>query len=402
MDGRSTARAVAALIALSASTFLYVTTEMLPIGLLTLISDDLSASPSAVGMLVTGYGLMVVLATIPLTQLTRRVPRRLLMSGLLAVFVLAGLLSAAATDYTVLLCARIATALSQALFWAVVVPTATSMFPPRVHGRVISVVFAGSSLAAVLGVPAGIWLGQQAGWRSSFLALSAVGLLTLIVVASLVPAIRPAQGAAARGATPDARQYWLLMAMTTLATTGTFTAFTYVTPFLTEVGGFTAAAIGPLLLIRGIAGIAGVAIGGELADRTPRAALVVPVAVQAACLLGLYAAGDTPVAAAGLIALSGLAFSALTTALSTRVLQIAPRSVDLAAAGASTTVNIGITAGAFIGGILLGTSGIRSTLLVGGLLSLAALILVIRNPARPPAPEPASAPLPEPVTQARV
>ena len=130
------------------------------------MTADLDVSPSAVGLLVTYYGLVVVVASLPLTHVSRRVPRRLLLSGLLAVFVLATWMSAAASRHRVLLAARVVTALSQALFWSIVVPTAAGLFPPRVRGRVIAVVFAGSSLAAVLGLPVGTWLGQQAGWRT--------------------------------------------------------------------------------------------------------------------------------------------------------------------------------------------------------------------------------------------
>ncbi len=124
-EQQSTRKAVVALLALAVSTFVYVTTEILPIGLLLLIAADLGIEPSAVGLLVTWYGLVVVAASIPLTQLTRRVPRRPLLSGLLAVFVLATWVSAAASSYGVLLAARVVTALSQALFWSVVVPTTT-------------------------------------------------------------------------------------------------------------------------------------------------------------------------------------------------------------------------------------------------------------------------------------
>ena len=128
-------------------------------------------------LLLDSSGLVVVAASLPLAHLTRRVPRRLLLSGLLAVFVLASWASAAAPSYGVLLAARVVTALSQALFWSIVVSTAAGLFPPRLRGRVIAVVFAGSSLAAVLGLPVGTWFGQQAGWRTAFLALSGVGLL---------------------------------------------------------------------------------------------------------------------------------------------------------------------------------------------------------------------------------
>jgi DHA1 family inner membrane transport protein len=249
-----------------------------------------------------------------------------------------------------------------------------------VRGRVIAVVFAGSSLAAVLGLPVGTWLGQQAGWRTAFLALSGFGLAAMVTIAACLPTTLPGGGHAARGTTPDARRYLTLMAMTILATTGTFAAYTYITPFLTEVSRFPAAATGPLLLVRGVAGIVGVAAGGALVDRNPWAAMLVPVTAQATALLGLYALAGTPVAAVGLVALSGLSFAALTTALASRVLQVAPGNADMAAAGASTAVNVGITAGAFIGSILLPGLGVRSTALVGGLLSLAALAVVLSEP----------------------
>lgn len=377
---RSTATAVAALLALAVAAFTYVTAETLPIGLLLLMTADLDVAPSAVGLLVTYYGLVVVVASLPLTHVTRRVPRRQLLASLLAVSVLATWVSAAASSYWVLLAARVVTALSQALFWSIVVPTAAGLFPPRVRGRVIAVVFAGSSLAAVLGLPVGTWLGQQAGWRTAFLGLSAFGLAAMVTIATCLPTAMPGGGHTARGTTPDARRYLTLMAMTILATTGTFAAFTYVAPFLTEVSQFPAAATGPLLLVRGVAGIVGVAVGGALVDRSPWVAMLIPVAAQATALLGLYALGATPVAAAGLVALSGLSFAALTTALASRVLQVAPGSADLAAAGASTAVNVGITAGALIGSILLPGLGVRSTALVGGLLSLAALGVALCEP----------------------
>jgi len=377
---QSTAKSVGALIALSLSTFAYVTTETLPIGLLLMISADLRSTPAAVGLLVTSYGLVVVVGSLPLTHLTRRVPRRLLLTVLLAVFVVATLASAVAPDYATLLAARVVTALSQALFWSIVVPTAAGLFSPAVRGRVVGIVFAGGSLAALLGVPAGTWLGQQAGWRVSFFVLSGIVLLAMLGTARLLPGGAPPQGAAARGETPDARRYWLLMAMTVLAITGVFAAFTYIAPFLTDVAGFTAAAIGPVLLLRGIAGIVGVVAGGSLVDRNPWVAMIVPLGLQTAALFGLYLFGGTPAVVITLVAVSGLTFSAVTTALSSRVLQVAPGSVDLAASGASTAVNVGITVGALLGSVVLSGLGVRSTVLVGAVLSLGAVAIALGEP----------------------
>jgi DHA1 family inner membrane transport protein len=376
----SNARSVGALVALSLSTFAYVTAETLPIGLLLPIADDLGSTVSAVGLLVTSYGLVVVVTSIPLTQLTRRVPRRALMSGLLGIFVVATAVSAAAPDYPTLLGARVVTALSQALFWSIVVPTAAGLFPSRMRGRVLGIVMSGSSLAAVLGVPAGTWLGQHTGWRGPFLALSGIGLVAMLGTARLLPGGSPVGKAVVRGEEPDTRRYALLMATTILAVTGAFVAFTFITAFLADAAGFSAAAIGPLLVIRGLAGVAGVAAGGALVDRRPLAAMIVPVALQAVALLGLSVAGDVPVLVAMLVGASGLSFAALTTALGSRVLHVAPGTQDLATAGASTAVNIGITAGALIGGLLLPAFGVRSTALIGGLLSLAALATILCEP----------------------
>lgn len=392
------ARHVGALIALSMAAFTYVTTETLPIGMLDLISRGTRSSLSAVGLLVTFYGLVVIAATVPLTQLTRRVPRRYLISGLLAVFVVATLGSALASSYGLLLVSRIVTALSQALFWATVVSSAAGLFPRRVRGRAVSLVFAGNSLATVLGVPAGTWLGQHFGWRSSFGALSCVGLLAMLAVAWLLPTRKPGEGEASRGTAPDARRYWLTLTVVSLAGTGAFISFTYVTPFLTQVSKFSPGALSLILLARGIAGFAGVFMGGRMSDWNPWIAIGTPVALQTLALCALYLAGAQPAAAVILVSVAGLSFSALCTALTGRILQVAPGSVDMATAGTSIAVNVGITAGAFIGGGLLPGFGVRSTALAGGLVSIAALaavfgeLLLRSRPSSPePEPEPALA-----------
>lgn len=373
-------RAAGALAALSVSTFAFVTTEMLPIGLLLMISADLAASESAVGNLVTGYGLVVVVASVPLTLLVRRVPRRHLLAGLLAVFVVANLASVVAPSYAVLLAARAVVALSQAVFWSIATPTAAGLFPPHVRGRVIAVLFSGTAVASVAGIPAGTWLGQQTDWRVPFAVLAGIGVIALVTIVALLPATPPESGHAARGVTPDARRYWLLVVATALAVGGAFTSFTFIAPFLTGVSGFAAAAIGPLLLVRGVVGIAGTALGGGLADRRPGPAVAAPIALQAVSLLGLYAWGTFPVAAVAFVGLSGLAMAGLATALSTRVLQVAPGRTDVASAGSSTSFNVGITLGALLGSALLPAFGVRSTMLAGGLLSVAALLVMAVEP----------------------
>ncbi|MGI5522445.1 MFS transporter [Micromonospora sp. CA-259024] len=370
-------RAVGALIGLSGGTFLYTTAEALPIGLLLPMAVDLAVSPPQVGMLVTAYGAVVMVASVPLTALVRRVPRRRLLSALLVGFVVSNAITVLASTFTLLLTARMVTAATHALFWAVVVPAAAELFRPALRGRVVAVVFAGGTAALALGVPAGTWLGERAGWRASFLAVAGLGAVVLVVVATLLPSTRPEEGHAARGATPDVRRFWLLVAVAVLATAGAIAAYTYVALFVTEVSGFSASSVGAILLTRGIASVLGILAIGAILDRGPWLALVTTVALQSAALLGLYTFGQRPSVSVGLIALAGLAFAAFTAALGGLVLQVAPGRSDLAAATVSAAVNVGITAGAFVGGLALPSHGVRSTVLIGALLGVVALVLAL-------------------------
>jgi MFS transporter, DHA1 family, inner membrane transport protein len=373
-------RAWGALVALSAAAFLFVTTETLPIGLLRPIGADLHVTDSAVGLLITYYGLVVVFTSLPLTQLTRGMPRRTVLSVLLAVFVVSTIASAIVDSYALLLCARVITAASQALFWSVVVPTAAGLFRPEIRGRVLALLFAGSSLAAVVGVPAGTWLGQQLGWRAAFAGVAAAALLTMIAVAVLLPNAQPGWDEDTAGPQADVRRFILLILVISLVVTGAFTFFTYVSPYLTDVVRLSPTMLSAALLLRGLAGLVGVVLGGALVDRRPRIAIALPVGMQAIALLGLRLFPDNPAVALALVALTGLAFAALTTALATRVLAVAPGNVALAASGVSTAVNVGITLGALFGSSLLPAFGPQSTAVVGGLLTLAGFVLALGEP----------------------
>jgi predicted MFS family arabinose efflux permease len=367
-------RPVPALAALTAATFLYVTTEMLPVGLLAPIGADLGVSEARVGLLVTAYALVVVVASIPLTYLTRAVPRRVLLGTLLAGYVVSSLGSALAGSYGALMATRVVTALGQAVFWSVVVPIAAGLFPAEVRGRALAVLFGGVSVATV--VPAGTWVGQHLGWRWSFAVLAAAGAVALVALgATLPPDGSRLVDPTGPGSQPDRRRFSALIAMAALATTGAFAFFTYLSPYLTDVAGISAGLLSVVLLLRGLAGIGGVAVAGALVDARPRLSIGFAVAVQAAALL-LLVHPLGPVAVVVLVALTGYAFAAFTTPLSTRILQTAPIRLDLATSVSSTAVNVGITLGALIGSALLDGPGVRTTALAGGLLTLAALALV--------------------------
>jgi MFS transporter, DHA1 family, inner membrane transport protein len=369
---RITPASVVSLAGLSLGAFCYVSTETLPIGLLPLISADLGESLSGVGLLITGYGLTVAAFSLPLAYVTRRLPRRGLLVSQLGVFVLTTILSAAANGFGMIMAARIMTALSQAIFWAIVIPTAVALFPWRIRGRVISIVFVGASLGPMLGVPAGAWLGHTMGWRAAFLMHAAMGLLAFCAIWSLLPPITIAQRQAISGNASNWPRYLLLSGATIAAIAGLYSTFTYTAPYLTDIGKFSDASIGPLLFLRGAFVVAGISVGGFLADRYGPAVLCGSLAMMATSLVGTYAtSAQLPLSA--FLALSGFALGTLTPALASRVLEAAPGDADFASAGNSMAFNVGIAGGSLIGGLILTGAGLRTTPLIGGILVVAAL-----------------------------
>ncbi|MER7889006.1 MFS transporter [Micromonospora sp. NPDC094482] len=398
-------RASAALVVLSLTAFAFITTELLPIGLLTLIAPDLDRSRSQVGLLVSGYAVVVVLASVPLARLTQRVPRRQLLGVTMLLFAAANAVAAFASTYAVLAGARLVTALTQALFWSVVSPAVTGLFPVAVRGRVVALFSTGAALAPVLGVPAGTWLGQQAGWRAAFAVMAGIGVVAAAVVVVLIPSYSPESGGAARGTSPDARRFAMLLIATAVGVGGFLILQTYVTPLLLDVSGFTDAALAPLLFVSGAAGVVGTIIVARTLDTHPTASLLAPLSIGAASLLGLYALGALRPATVVLLAGVGIAYAAFATAVQNRMLQLAPGSTDLASAGVSTAFNAGIAAGSLLGGILLPGPGPRLLALIGGLLTLAALAVLAvdawRHRARPAAGPAMPAAHPSKVTERR-
>ncbi|GIJ46063.1 putative sugar efflux transporter [Virgisporangium aliadipatigenens] len=372
----STRRARGALGVMALAAFAFVTTELLPIGLLTFIAEDLRRSRTEVGLLVSGYAVVVVLGSVPLTVLTDRVPRRLLIGATMALFAVSNGVAALADSYAVLAGARLVTALGQALFWSIASATVTGLFPLEVRGRVVALFSTGAALAPVLGVPIGTWFGQHFGWRAPFVAMAVAGIAIAAAVVALIPSYRPEAGGAARGSAPSRGRFRVLLAVTAVAVTGFLTLNTYVTPFLLDVTGFAPSALAPLLFASGAAGVAGTLTVGRFLDVRPVASLAVPLGVGVAAMLALWAFGRVEVLTVVLVSAVGAAFSAFATAVQSRMLQVAPGSTDLASAGVSTAFNAGIAAGSVLGGAILPGPGPRLLPVVAGLLALVAFGLL--------------------------
>ncbi|RDG37994.1 MFS transporter [Streptomyces corynorhini] len=372
-------RGVAVVGALMLGAFAFNTTENLPIGILKLISDDLGRSLSAIGLLVSGYGLTVAVISVPIAKVTRSVPRRLVLCALLAALFLASLVAATVPSYWALLAGRVVTAVAQALFWAVMGPVAVGLFPPRVRGRVIGALSVGGSLALVVGVPGGTWLGHHTSWQLPFLVVGALAIPSLIVIATALPTSHPEEGHAARGVAPDTRRFAVVLAVTALTVTGAFAAYTYISNFLVDEAGFAESTVSTLLLVLGVTGIVGVAVYGQLLDRFPRATLTLPVTTQTVALLGLYTAGTSQTVAVIMLMFLGASLGPVFMATQSRVMHVAPGRTETAAAANSAAYNSGVAAGALAGSLLLPLFGARGTFLVGGLLTAAALLLLLEE-----------------------
>ncbi len=384
----------AALAGLLVATFCFATTENLPSGLLPLIAADLGTTLPAVGLLITGYGLTVAVVSVPLTRATRNVSRRWILSGLLAVFVVATVASGLATSYPVMLTGRILTALAHAVFWAVAVVTATSLFDPRVRGKIVSAVFGASSLATVAGVPLGAWIGAQSSWRTAFLVLAGLGLVAMVTTAVSLPDVPPGQEHSAYASEPDRRRFAMLLVATALSITGLSVTTTYTVPFLTDVSGFGEQAIGPLLFLRGAAGTLMLLAGAAILDRWPRASMMFSTWMLGLVSIGMGIWAEHRTVTALLLVLFGAAMMLMISAIANQVLLVAPGRTEVAAAAHSSVFNASVAAGALVGAMLLAADvDLRATALVGGafIVTGAAALLLERGPALPGRGAPATA-----------
>jgi DHA1 family inner membrane transport protein len=370
-------RVLGALIALSLAVFAYVSTENIPVGLLPQLSDSLGVSHSVAGYLVTGYAAVVVVASLPLALATRRFSRRRLLIASLSVFVVGAAAGAAAHSYTVLMATRMAIALSHAMFWAVVAAAGAALVPPERRSRALGIVFAGASLSSVIGVPVLTWIGQQTSWRVATLVASGLGLVSLVAVYAFLPATPSSAEREAAAPHPSMRRYLVVLSALGLAVIGAFTLLTYVTVFLTSLGGFTNRAISPILLLSGLAGAIGVYMASRLLVRRPRGTMAMGVAGITASLAAMAVFAHVGAIDVALFCVFGFSLSLLAIGVQSRILDVAPGNINVASAGNSAMFNVGIGGGALLGGLLLDGAGVRSLAVVGGAVAACSLVLLL-------------------------
>ncbi|MDR6905526.1 putative MFS family arabinose efflux permease [Agromyces sp. 3263] len=379
-----------ALLTLAFAVFATVTVEMVPAGLLPAMSADFGVSPSSIGLLVSLWAVTIIVASLPIVRLTARVDRRTLIVGALAVMAVANALTAIAPGYEFALASRVIAAMAHGAFWSVVMVYATSLVPASAAGRTVAIVSAGASGATVAGIPLGTVVGQVADWRLVFGALALALALIAVVIRLRLPsspgaAPSPADGAGSAGAVRGRRRVdrsirpVLAAAVAcTLTAAASFTLFTYISPYLTEVAGLPEAWVGPLLLGFGVAGIGGLVAAALTADRWPVASLATMTVLFAVALAVLGLAPQSPPAVIAGLLVWGLAIGGLPAMLQSRLLGVAsPALRGTASALMVVFFNGGIALGATLGGLFDdGSNLVLAAFAAAGLGALAIVAVV--------------------------
>lgn len=371
-----------ALLALSAGAFAIGTTEFVIMGLLLQVSADLHVSIAAAGLLISGYAIGVAVGAPLLTIATRSMPRKAVLLALMVIFTLGNLACALAPGYGWLMVARVVTALAHGTFFGVGAVVATGLVPPQRRASAISIMFTGLTLATLLGVPAGAWLGLQFGWRATFWVITLIGAAAFAVIAFFVPASRQDDAANAEPAPLRDELSAVLrpqvlrgLAMTVLGYAGVFTVFTYIQPLLTRITGVPDSAVSPILLVFGGGMAVGNLLGGRLADRGTMPAALGTLAALAAVLGAMQFAIGTPWLAVVFVALLGLAAFATVAPMQMRVLeQASGAGQNLASSLNIAAFNLGNAIGAWVGGVTVEHGpGLQSLGWVAALITLVGL-----------------------------
>ncbi|MGY0007871.1 MFS transporter [Micromonospora sp. I033] len=388
------------LIALAIGAFGIGLTEFVIMGLLPQVAADLAVSESVAGWLISGYALSVAVGGVALTAAVTRLRRKPVLLGLMVLFVAGNLLSALAGDYGTMLAGRIVAALCHGAFFGIGAVVAAGLVPPARRAGAVAMMFTGLTLANVLGVPFGTFLGQHFGWRATFWAITGIGLLALVGLAVLVPGRGPATDAAPTGGLRGElrafthAQVWFSLVVTVLGFGGMFGAFTYIAYTLTEVSGFAVGTVPWLLVLFGVGLFAGNLAGGRAADVSLSRTLVSVLAVLTLVLVGFALTAGSPALTVVSLVLMGAFGFATVPPLQMRIMKYARRAPTLASGANIAAFNVGNALGAWLGGLTIDAGlGFTAPIWAGAgltLLGLAVLLVAGRHARRTPA-DPAAA-----------
>jgi predicted MFS family arabinose efflux permease len=358
--------------------FVIVTTEILPIGLLTSIGSSFTISDGMAGLMMTIPGFLAAISAPLVTVATARVDRRLMLCVFMLLLALANFLAAAAPDYWLVLISRVMVGITIGGFWSIGAGLAERLVPPASVGRATAVIFSAVPLGSVLGVPAGTLIGDLAGWRTAFLVMGALTVAVLIMLLLVVPPLPPVQatrlsvlGGMFRSV--NTRFALLLTFFVVLAHFGTYT---YVTPFLERVTHASAGMITVILLIYGASGILGNFLGGSQVARYPRATFGLAASLLAAATLLLPVLGRWEAGAVVLLIVWGIAYGAVPVSSQTWFSKATPQSPEAASVLFTASFQATISIGALVGGVTLDRTSPSTVMTLGGATAVFMVLVV--------------------------
>ncbi|WP_328294410.1 MFS transporter [Kineococcus sp. NBC_00420] len=367
-----------AILALAVGAFGIGTTEFVAMGLLPQMAATFGVSIAGAGWLITAYALGVVVGAPTLTALTHSWPRKRVLTGLMGMFVLGHAATALAPTFHLLIGARFLSGLSHGAFFGASAVVARKLAPPGRQGQALALVFTGLTVANVVGVPLGTYVGQQLGWRLTFALVGIIGLVTIASILALVPEVETRTGSLrSEFAAFRRRQVWWTLAITTVGFASMFTVLSYVSPLLTEVAGFSEGSVSWVLILFGLGATFGNVLGGRLADWRPYRTLAVGFVAQVVVFGAVYLLAESKVAVAVGVFLFAFTGFTMSAPIQTRGITAAGGGASMASAAMQAAFNVGNAMGAFLGGLAIdGGFGYASTALVALVLALLGLAIL--------------------------
>ena len=361
--------------ALAVGAFIFNTTEYIPIALLSDIGQSFDKPATEVGMMITVYAWIVALLSLPLMLMTKNIERRKLLLMLFALFALFHALSFFSWNFNILLVSRIGIALTHAVFWSITASLAVRLAPAGKTNQALGLLSTGTVLAMVLGIPLGRVVGQYFGWQLSFLLIGVCAAGVMLVLAKNLPAL-PSQNTGSLSSLPSLfkrRNLMLLYAMTVLIITAHFTAYSYIEPFVLQVGGFKAEQVTIVLSLYGLAGFAASYLFGKWFAKSQRLFMLGAVAVILLSALLLLPFASFPYAVYALVFIWGVAIVIVSLGMVSKVLAFASDATDVANSIYSGLYNVGIGGGALLGHYVTVWFGLSNIGIAGALLASAGL-----------------------------
>ncbi|MBV9844392.1 MAG: MFS transporter [Kutzneria sp.] len=362
--------------------FSIVTTEILPIGLLTSIGDSFSVSDGTAGLMMTMPGFLAAVAAPTITIATARVDRRTMLWAFMVLLTLANVVAAAAPGYWAVLVSRVLMGITIGGFWSIAAGLAERLVPPRSVPRATAVIFSAVPLGSVLGVPAGTFIGDVGGWRVAFVVMAALSGAVLAALVVVLPPMPPVQ-VTRLGVLRDLLRRSstrLALLVTFLVVLAHFGTYTYVTPFLEQVTDVASDAITILLLVYGAAGVVGNFLAGTRAVRYPRATFAASATLLAGATLLLPLFGTSQNGAVILLVIWGLAYGAVPVCSQTWFARSAPRAPEAASVLFTASFQATIGIGALTGGVVVDRGSPSTVMLCGGFTAVLAVAAIAVRP----------------------